>query len=121
MRDKDAHLMMEGLYKEAGETGPPPGFDPIAAYKAGHAAPVNWYGQTEHPTNLIPYNILGQLQQDLEEMWTTGGKDAARATTQSGQSIQQVVSDMVSMAVTQAGTYVAKNPDPTGSGAAEVA
>ena len=129
MKDKDAELMMEGLYKEAEfgqwQKGP---VDPevdasMRAYRQPGASdpqePVRG-PEARGLANLIPYSILGQLQQELEEMWSLGGKDAAQATTQSGQSIQQVVGDIVNMAVSRAGAFVAKNPDPTGHGAAEV-
>ena len=63
MRDKDAHLMMEGLYKEAGETGPPPGFDPNAAWKSGKAGPVNWFqqgGDNPDKWETSKFTVIGQ-------------------------------------------------------------
>ena len=121
MRDKDAHLMMEGMYKgqDPATAAQAMGGQPQPQAPAPAAEPV--LGPAARgQANLIPYSILGQLQQELEDMWSLGGKDAAQATTQSGQSIQQVVGDIVNMAVSRSGAYVAKNPDPTGSGAAEV-
>ena len=125
MRDKEAEIMMEGMYKEVDAQGRPERMygKPNAMYGQPGAAdpqePVRG-PEARGLANLIPYSILGQLIQELEEMWSLGGKDAAQATTQSGQSIQQVVGDIVSMAVSRAGAFVAKNPDPTGHGAAEV-
>ena len=119
MRDKDAHLMMEGLYKEA------PDVDDQGRVKSMYGKPNAMYGQPataaepvlgpaeRGEANLIPYSILGQLIQELEDMWALGGKDAAQATTQSGQSIQQVVGDIVNMAVVRAQNYSRGEDDDT--------
>ena len=81
MRDKDAHLMMEGLYKEAGmkptaphgsPTGPPAGWDPKSAWKSGKAAPVNWFQKgaenpagSDAPPSADPGP--GNLRQEVEQ------------------------------------------------------
>ena len=103
MKDKDAELMMEGMYQEQ---------DPAAAAMGGGGqpqapapappAPAQGDGGGE---NMIPYSILGQLIQELENFWALGGKDAAQATTQSGQSVKNVIGDIVNMATVRAQNY----------------
>jgi hypothetical protein len=124
MRDKDAHLMMEGLYKEqdpataARAMGgqPQPQAQPQAQDQSQEQDPAQ--AQAQDPAqpaaagDMIPYSILVRLSQDLEHMFTSGvGKIGPSGYFEyEAGAVKSTVMDFVRMAFNNARWYEKNHP-----------